>query len=35
MVGLKGGNQTSPSNFVVIAFVIMSTAYQNAKNQRF
>ena len=32
--GLKG--QKNPSNFsLMTAFVIMQTAYQNAKNQRF
>ena len=34
-VGLKGGTQKNPSNFPVTAFVIMQTAYQDAKNQRF
>ena len=35
ILGLRWGHQKNPSNFAVTAFVIMQTAYQNAKNQRF
>ena len=31
----KGESTKNPSNFAVRAFVMMQTAYQNAKNQRF
>ena len=37
ILSLKGGggrHQKIRSNFAVTAFVIMQTAYQNAKNQR-
>lgn len=37
-LGLKGRppkKSSNPSNFAVMAFVIMQTANQNAKNQRF
>ena len=35
IVDLKGDSPKNPSNFAVMVFVIMQTAYQNAKNQRF
>ena len=31
----KGGSTKNPANFAARAFVMMQTAYQNAKNQRF
>ena len=35
-IGFKGeATQKIPSNFVVMAFLIMQTANQNAKNQHF
>ena len=34
-IGFRGGSLNMPSNFPVTAFVIMQTAFQNAKNQRF
>lgn len=35
-IGFKGeATQKIPSNFAVMAFVIMQTANQNAKNQHF
>jgi len=35
ILGLKGGDPKISSNFAVTAFVVMQTAYENAKNLRF
>ena len=35
ILAFRGGSLNMPSNFPVTAFVIMQTAFQNAKNQRF